>query len=216
MKDKNKPSYTSMPNIMKNPPISCNKRCVQPNISDTAFIHPDSSIIGDVKIGRNVMVAPYSSIRADEGAPFFIDDMSNIQDNVVIHALQTVDQDNKVIEERFVKHNKEKYAVYIGKGVSLAHQSQVHGPAYVGDNTFIAMQALVFDSYVGKDCVLEPKSGVIGVIIPDQRYVPAGKVITTQEEADNLPVIGNDYKYKTTNKSVVDVNINLCEGYSKL
>ncbi|RQD87234.1 carbonic anhydrase, partial [Methanosalsum natronophilum] len=28
--------------------------------------------------------------------------------------------------------------------------------------------------------------------------------------------IGNDYKYKTTNKSVVDVNINLCEGYSKL
>ncbi len=37
-----------------------------------------------------------------------------------------------------------KYSVCIGKRVSLSHQSQVHRPAKVGDNTFVGMQALVF------------------------------------------------------------------------
>lgn len=49
-----------------------------------------------------------------------------IQDNVVVHGLR---------DEKYEKDG-EKYSVYIGKNTSLAHQSQVHGPAIIGDNVF--------------------------------------------------------------------------------
>jgi carbonic anhydrase len=102
----------------------------------------------------------------------------------------------------------------VGKNVSLAHQSQVHGPAYVGNDTFIGMQAFVFKAKVGNNCVLEPKSAAIGVIIPDGRYISAGKVITDQADADNLPVISDGYGYQKTNEAVVYVNTHLAEGYN--
>lgn len=174
-----------------------------------------AAIIGDVTIGPKVMVSPYACIRADEGTPFLIDEMSNVQDGVVIHALEAADQQGNPIEERLVEYEGNKYAVYVGKRVSLAHQSQVHGPAYIGDDTFIAMQSLVFNARVGKGCVLEPKSGVIGVSIPDGRYVPAGVVITDQKSADSLPEIYDGYPYINTNKAVVKVNIDLAEGYMR-
>jgi carbonic anhydrase/acetyltransferase-like protein (isoleucine patch superfamily) len=113
-----------------------------------------------------------------------------------------------------VEVDGQKYAVYIGERVSLAHQSQVHGPASVGNDTFIGMQAFVFKSKVGNNCVLEPTSAVIGVTIPDGRYVPAGTIVTSQAEADELPEITDDYAYKHTNEGVVYVNVNLAEGYN--
>ncbi len=174
-----------------------------------------AAIIGDVTIGAKVMVSPQACIRADEGTPFLIDEMSNVQDGVVIHALEAADQQGNPIEERLVECDGNKYAVYIGKRVSLAHQSQVHGPAYIGNDTFIAMQSLVFNARVGKGCVLEPKSGVIGVNVPDGRYVPAGVVVTDQQTADSLPEIYEGYPYVNTNKAVVKVNIDLAEGYKQ-
>jgi len=76
------------------------------------------------------------------------------------------------------------------------------------------MQVLVFNAKVGSNCVLEPKSGVIGVTIPDGRYVPAGVVVTSQEDADNLPEIYGGYGYEHTNEAVVYVNTNLADGYN--
>jgi carbonic anhydrase/acetyltransferase-like protein (isoleucine patch superfamily) len=52
--------------------------------------------------------------------------------------------------------------------------------APVMDNTFVGMQSLVFKSFVGKGCVLEPGVILMGVSVPDGRYVPAGSVIRTQ------------------------------------
>jgi carbonic anhydrase/acetyltransferase-like protein (isoleucine patch superfamily) len=76
------------------------------------------------------------------------------------------------------------------------------------------MQAFVFKAKVGNNCVLEPTSAVIGVTIPDGRYVPAGKTITSQEEADKLPEVTDDYGYRHTNEAVVYVNTNLAKGYN--
>ncbi len=36
--------------------------------------------------------------------------------------------------------DKKSYAVWIGERVSLAHQSLVHGPAWIGNGTFIGKQ----------------------------------------------------------------------------
>jgi tetrahydrodipicolinate N-succinyltransferase len=116
-----------------------------------------------------------------------------------------------------VEYGGKKYAVFVGNNVSLAHQSQVHGPALVDDDTFIGMQALVFKAQVGKNVVVEP--GAIlwnGVTIADGRYVPAGMVVSTQEQADKLPKITNDYPLKDLNKGVLHVNEQLAEGYLEL
>ncbi|TFH04067.1 MAG: carbonic anhydrase [Methanosarcina sp.] len=201
-------------NIRANPVTPWNSETTEPVIDPTAYIHPQAAVIGDVTIGASVMVSPMASVRSDEGMPIFVGDETNIQDGVVLHALETIDEEGEPVEKNLVEVDGEKYAVYVGERVSLAHQSQIHGPASVGNDTFIGMQALVFKAKVGNNCVLEPTSAAIGVTIPDGRYIPAGTVATSQAEADQLPEGTDDYAYRHTNEAVVYVNVNLAEGYN--
>src|SRR5271157_4445910 len=133
----------------------------------------------------------------------------------VIHGLETTDDQGKPVEKHLVDVNGIKYSVYVGENVTLAHQSMVHGPAYVGNDTFIGFQTLVFKAKVGNNCVLEPKSATIGVTISDNKYIPAGMIITYQKDTDKLPTITEDFAYKHTNEAVVYVNTNLAKGYNK-
>jgi carbonic anhydrase len=183
-----------------------------PEIHDTAYVHPLAAVIGNIHLGKRVMVAPAASVRGDEGQPIWVDDDVNIQDCVVLHALET-HINGVLIREAVVEVDGEFYGVYISPRVSLAHQCQVHGPAYIGSDTFVGMQSLVFRATVGNNCVIEPKALVMGVNIPDGRYVSAGALITTQEAADNLPMITNNYPLRSLNNSVVHVNTELAEGY---
>jgi carbonic anhydrase/acetyltransferase-like protein (isoleucine patch superfamily) len=187
-----------------------------PQIDSTAFVHQKASVIGAVYIGKNVMVSPMASVRGDEGMPIYIGDDSNIQDGVVIHALETADEEQKPIENNLVTVAGKKYAVYIGNRVSLAHQSQVHGPASIGDDTFVGMQAFVFKSEVGNNVVLEPGVRIVGVTIPDGRYVSLGMIVSNQSVADNLPVVTKDYVFVNLNKGVIHVNTNLAAGYNTM
>lgn len=202
-------------NIRENPVTPWNSKPTAPVIDSTAYVDPQASVIGNVTIGANVMISPMASIRSDEGMPILVGNDSNVQDGVVLHALETIDEEGEPVEKNIVEVGGEKYAVYIGENVSLAHQSQIHGPASVGNDTFIGMQAFVFKAKVGNNCVLEPTSAAIGVTIPDGRYIPAGTVITSQAEADKLPEVTEDYAYRHTNEAVVYVNVNLAEGYNK-
>ncbi|MCX8044092.1 MAG: carbonic anhydrase [Desulfobacterota bacterium] len=183
-----------------------------PRVDQTAFIHPLAAVIGNVVIGKRVMVSPFASVRGDEGQPLYIGDESNVQDGVVIHGLET-EHNGDLVAKNTVEVNGQRYAVYIGAKVSLAHQVQIHGPASVGDETFVGMQSLIFRSRVGENCVIEPQCLIMGVTIPDGRYVPAGSVVKQQADADNLPVITADYPLKDLNKGVVHVNVNLADGY---
>jgi carbonic anhydrase/acetyltransferase-like protein (isoleucine patch superfamily) len=197
------------PNVL----TSFNPDINYPKIAKSAFVHQIGSVIGDVKIGERVYVAPTASVRGDEGQPIFIGNESNVQDSVVIHGLETF-EDGAEVEKNQVEHNGHKYSVYIGNRVSLAHQSQVHGPALVEDDSFVGMQALVFKATVGKGVVIEPGAKVIGVKVPPGRYVPAGKVLNKQSEADALIEITSTYPLKDLNKAVVHVNTSLADGYN--
>jgi carbonic anhydrase/acetyltransferase-like protein (isoleucine patch superfamily) len=183
-----------------------------PDIDTSAYIHPKASVIGNVHIGKYVLVSPQASVRGDEGQPIYVGDESNVQDGVVLHALETW-EDSEPVENNLVEVDGTKYAVYIGDRVSLAHQAHVHGPAAVMDDTFIGMQCFVFKAEIGEGCVLEPTAKVIGVKVADGKYVPAGSVITTQAAADALPDIYPGYSYEHTNEAVVHVNVELAKGY---
>lgn len=191
-----------------------NEDVENPLLDPSAFVDPLGSVVGHVRLGKNVYVAPFASIRGDEGQPIFVGDGANVQDGAVIHALETV-QEGKEVPGRTYEVGGRGYAVYIGKRVSLAHQSLVHGPARVDDNVFIGMQAMVFKAWVGEGVVIEPGAKVIGVTIPAHRYVPAGQTITTQANADKLPAITETYPFRTLNDAVVHVNTSFASGYNQ-
>jgi len=198
--------------IEKNVKTDFSAKVYEPVIGSGTYIHPLAAVIGNVILGNNVMVAPSASVRGDEGQPLYVGDDTNVQDGVVIHALET-ELDGKPVENNLMEVNGRKYAVYVGNRVSLAHQVQIHGPAVVMDDTFIGMKVLVFKSFVGKNCVIEPGVILMGVKIADGRYVPVGSVIKTQIEADMLPTITPDYPMKDMNKGVLHVNKALAKGY---
>jgi carbonic anhydrase/acetyltransferase-like protein (isoleucine patch superfamily) len=202
-------------NTRANVATTFNPTVDKPQVAAGAYVDNLASVIGDVQIGAKVYVAPFASIRGDEGQPIVIGAGSNVQDGVVIHALETFES-GQIVEKNQVLVDGKKYAVFIGAGVSLAHQSQVHGPAAVGDHTFVGMQALVFKSIVAKNCVIEPGAKVIGVTIAEGRYVPAGAVITTQDAADALPKITDSYQYARLNDGVLHVNEQFADKYLEL
>ncbi|NEQ65600.1 MAG: carbon dioxide-concentrating mechanism protein CcmM [Symploca sp. SIO1B1] len=160
------------------PPTPWSKTLAEPQIHETAYVHSFSNIIGDVRISENVLIAPGTSIRADEGGPFYIGAGTNIQDGVVIHGLD----DGKVVGD-----NQENYSVWIGNNASITHMSLIHGPAYIGDDCFIGFRSTVFNARIGKGCIVMMHALVQDVKIPPGKYVPSGAVITTQQQADRLP-----------------------------
>jgi carbonic anhydrase/acetyltransferase-like protein (isoleucine patch superfamily) len=202
-----------MNNVHANVVTSFSVEAREPEIDPSAFVHPLAAVIGNVHVGRRVMVSPCASVRGDEGQSLWVGDESNVQDGVVLHALETWSH-GAPVEKNLVEHEGKTYAVYIGERVSLAHQAQVHGPAKVGDDSFIGMQSLVFKAEVGQGCVVEPKCLLLGVKVADGRYVPAGSVIKTQADADALPEITGDYPFKSLNAGVVHVNVNLADAYN--
>lgn len=184
------------------PPTPWSKNLAEPKIHDTAYVHSFSNIIGDVHIGSNVMIAPGTSIRADEGTPFYIGDGSNIQDGVVIHGLE---------QGRVTGDDDKSYSVWVGKNTSLTHMALIHGPAYVGDECFIGFRSTVFNARVGNGCIVMMHVLIKDVEIPPGKYVPSGAIITNQKQADRLPdVLDSDVKFAT---HVIGINDALRTGY---
>jgi carbonic anhydrase/acetyltransferase-like protein (isoleucine patch superfamily) len=201
-----------MGHLRPNVPTDFTPSVHSPHLGKEDYIDELATVIGDVELGKDVLLAPFASVRGDEGTPIHVGDFSNVQDGVVIHALETLDHGVPVPKNQYEVNGK-RYAVFIGDRVSLAHQSHVHGPAWVEDDVFVGMQSLVFKAHVGKGTIIEPASVIIGVEVPPGRYVPAGSVIKTQADADKLPVIDPSYPLKDIDRAVVHVNTSLAAGY---
>ena len=184
------------------PPTPWSRNLAEPKIDPSAYVHSFSNLIGDVYIGANVLIAPGTSIRADEGNPFHIGNSTNVQDGVVIHGLE---------KGRVVGDDGKEYSVWIGDSTSITHMALIHGPAYVGNNCFIGFRSTVFNARVGDGCIISLHALVQDVEIPAGKYVPSGAVITTQQQADLLPnVRESDQNFAS---HVVGINESLRQGY---
>lgn len=217
---------TQWTNVHSNVETGFNRDATMPAIEASAFIHPFAVVIGNCHIGKMVFVAPTAVCRGDEGTPIRVRDGSNMQDGVVIHALETTNDGHGVGDRRFspggvrLKGNDPAfaavYAVFVGDNTSLAHGAMIHGPAWIGNNTFVGMEALVFNAKIGNGVAVGVSATVTGgVEIADGRFVPPGAVIMTQEQADSLPErMGSEYE--GTNGAVIRINRQLAEGYDFL
>jgi sulfate permease, SulP family len=171
------------------------------HMARSAFVHGHANVAGRVVLGEHVHIAAGSSVRADEGTPFYIGADTNIQDGVVIHALQ----------DRHILVDGEPWAVYIGKSASIAHDALVHGPCYIGDSTFVGFKAVVHDAVVGPRCFIGIGAVVVGVEIPEGRFVPHGMIVDTNAKAEALPKVTAENSH--FNADVVEVNRGLAAAY---
>lgn len=63
---------------------------IVPVIDETAFVHPDAVLIGDVIVGPGVYVGPACCLRGDFGR-LILEEGSNIQDTCVMHGFPGTD-----------------------------------------------------------------------------------------------------------------------------
>jgi carbonic anhydrase len=211
------------PNVHSNVKTDFNANVTIPEIQETSIIHPFGVIIGNCHIGKFVLVAPTAVCRGDEGTPIYVGDYSNMQDGTILHGLETTEKGNYIDGRRYsaagekLMANSSQYAngysVVVGSNTSLAHDSMVHGPAWVGNNTFVGMDSIIFNAKVGNNVAIGISSTISnGVSIPDNRFVPPDSLILAQEEADALPLRAGS-PYENTNEAVLDVNKQLAKEY---
>jgi carbonic anhydrase/acetyltransferase-like protein (isoleucine patch superfamily) len=167
----------------------------EPEVGEKSYIAEGAAIIGRVKIGSRVFVAPSAVIRADEeGSGIVIGDECNVQDGVIIHALEGTE-------------------VVIGTGSSLAHGCIVHGPCSIGDECFIGFRATVFKSKLGRGSVVMHGALVVGVEIPGGKLVPQGAIVDSPRAVQQLKDVPPDMlEFK---RSVRRINVELTERYAR-
>lgn len=178
--------------LKSNPKTSWNMTECMPTVSETAYVDDSATLIGDVRIGERVYVAPSVSLRADEAHPIIIGNDCNIQDGVIFHGL-------------------EGSSVELGQRVSIAHGAVIHGPMKIGNDSFVGFNAVVHACTLGDKCFIAHGAVVIGVQLASGKFVPPATLVDTQDKADSLGEIPDSLKH--FNEEVVKVNKEFAASY---
>ena len=113
---------------------------ISPQVHESAFIHPDAVLIGDVRIGANSSVWPSAVLRGDSSFIQVGEDTS-IQDGSIIHC-QT--QNPTIIGSRcVVGHNTHLEGCVIEDKCLIGSGSTVLEKVLVKKGALIAAQSLV-------------------------------------------------------------------------
>lgn len=125
----------------------------QPVVHESAFVHPQASVTGNVIIGKNVYIGPGAAIRGDWGQ-IIIEDGCNVQENCTIHMFPGVTV--RLMQDAHIGHGAIIHGATIGRNVLVGMNAVIMDRAVIGDNTIIG--ALTF---VPADTVIpERKVGV--------------------------------------------------------
>lgn len=139
----------------------------QPVVHETAFVHPQAAVTGNVIIGRNVYIGPGAAIRGDWGQ-IIIADGCNVQENCTIHMFPGI-------------------TVHLLEAAHIGHGAIIHG-AIIGRNSLIGMNAVIMDEVeIGEECIVGALSFLkSGEKIPRRSLVVGnpGKVI--REVSDEM------------------------------
>lgn len=131
----------------------------EPVVAPGAWIAPNATLVGQVRIAPGASVYFGAVLRADINS-ITLGEGSNIQDNVAVH----VDDDAPTT---------------IGRGVSVGHAAVVHG-CTIGNDCLIGMNATVLShAVIGDESLVAAGTVVLeGTVIPPRSLVAGvpGKV----------------------------------------
>jgi len=138
-----------------------------PVVHETAFVHPQAAVTGNVIIGRDVYVGPGAAIRGDWGG-IVIEDGCNVQENCTLHMFPGV-------------------TMTLEAGAHIGHGAIVHG-ARIGANTLVGMNAVIMDNaVVGSGCIVGALCFVpADMIIPDRKVVVGNPAKIVKEVSDEM------------------------------
>ena len=156
----NRPDADRMPNIFAFDGFI-------PVIHESAFIHPNATVTGNVTIGRDVYVGPGAAVRGDWGG-IVIEDGCNVQENCTIHMFPGV-------------------TVVLEQGAHIGHGAIVHG-ARIGANALIGMNAVIMDNaVVGSGCIVGALCFVpAGMEIPPRKVVVGNPAKIVKDVSDEM------------------------------
>jgi Carbonic anhydrases/acetyltransferases, isoleucine patch superfamily len=118
----------------------------KPVIHESAFIHPQSAVTGNVIIGKDCYIGPGAAIRGDWGQ-IIIEDGCNVQENCTIHMFPGV-------------------TVLLKEGAHIGHGAIIHG-ATIGKNCLVGMNTVIMDNVIlGDECIV----GALSFIKADEVF----------------------------------------------
>jgi phenylacetic acid degradation protein len=137
-----------------------------PVVHESAFVHPQAVITGNVVIGKDVYIGPGAMLRGDWGG-IDIADGCNVQENCVIHMFPGM-------------------TVRLKASAHIGHGAIIHG-AVIGSNCLVGMNSVVMDrAEIGDDSIIGALTLITeGTIIPPRSVVVGnpGKVIRQVTDA---------------------------------
>ena len=113
----------------------------EPKIDKTAYVDEQSTVIGNVTIGKDSAIWPQVVVRGDINS-IKIGDRTNIQDGSILH----------------VTHASEfcpsGYALSIGNDVTVGHSAVIHA-CTIKDTVLIGMGSIILDgATINSECML--------------------------------------------------------------
>jgi carbonic anhydrase/acetyltransferase-like protein (isoleucine patch superfamily) len=112
-----------------------------PEIHPEAYIHPDATVIGQVKVGAGSTVWPGAVLRGDYGR-ITVGDRTSIQDGTVVHATETlatvIGSDCVVGHIAHLEGCVVEDGCLIGSGSVVLHRAVVRTGALVGANAVVS------------------------------------------------------------------------------
>jgi carbonic anhydrase/acetyltransferase-like protein (isoleucine patch superfamily) len=122
-----------------------------PHIDPDAYVHPDATVIGDVRIGPFASVWPQAVLRGDYGR-IEIGERTSVQDGTVIHCT-------------------EHTPAIIGRECVIGHNVHIEG-ATVADHCLIASGSVVLNGAVVEEGAIVGAGGVVSF----NGHVPARRM----------------------------------------
>ena len=138
-----------------------------PVIHETAFVHPQANVTGNVFIGKDCYIGPGAVLRGDWGK-IVLEDGCNVQENCVIHMFPGT-------------------TVTLKKGAHVGHGAIVHGGT-LGENCLIGMNAVIMDeAVIGSGSIVGALCFVPGKMeIPDRKIAVGNPAKIVKDVTDDM------------------------------
>lgn len=139
----------------------------KPVVHESAFVHPQAAVTGNVIIGKDVYIAPGAAIRGDWGK-IVIKDGCNVQENCTIHMFPGV-------------------TVVLEESAHIGHGAIIHG-GHVGRNCLVGMNSVVMDNVeLGDECIVGAMSFLKeGMEIPKRKLVVGNPAKIVKDVSDEM------------------------------
>jgi len=124
----------------------------QPQLGTDAWVAPDASLIGDVRLGDEASFW-FGAVARGDNTPILVGARSNVQEGSMLHSDPGA-------------------PLTIGEDCTIGHHAVLHG-CTLGDRVLIGMGAIILNrAVIGDDCVVGA-----GALVTEGKAFPPGSLI---------------------------------------